>query len=61
MNADRKSDESVVPTTPVNKGAAEAAESVEGRGPPKGNAVMRLLAPDTVPRFARHRARGYGW
>ena len=38
MNANRKSDESVVPATPVNNGAAEApAESAEERDSAKRN------------------------
>ena len=61
MNADRKSDGPIVPAKRTNKTGTPAAESVEGRGPPKGNAAMRLLASDTVPRTARHRACGYGW
>ena len=44
MNANRKSDESVVPATPANNGAAEApAESAEGRGSAKRNAEQDAL------------------
>ena len=44
MNADRKSDESVVPATPANNGAAEApAESVEERDSTKRNAEQAAL------------------
>jgi len=44
MNANRKSDESVVPATPANNGAAEApAESVEGRDSAKRNAEQAAL------------------
>jgi group II intron reverse transcriptase/maturase len=44
MNADRKSDESVVPATLANNGAAEApAESVEERDSTKGNAEQAAL------------------
>ena len=43
MNADRKSDESVVPAKPVNNGAAEApAESAEERGSAKRNAEQAV-------------------
>ncbi len=61
MNANRKSDGPIAPAKRTNKTGTPAAESVEERGPPKGNAVMYVLAPDTVPRLARHRACGYGW
>ena len=44
MNADRKSDESVVPATPANNGAAETpAESVEERDSTKRNAEQAAL------------------
>ncbi len=44
MNANRKSDESEVPATSANKGAAEApAESAEGRDSAKGNAEQAAL------------------
>jgi len=43
MNADRKSDESIVPATPANNGAAEApAESAEERGSAKRNAEQSV-------------------
>ena len=46
MNANRKSDEPVVPATPANNGAAEApAESAEERGSAKRNAE-----PSALPR-----------
>ena len=61
MNADRKSDGPIVPAKRTNKTGTPAAESVEGRGPPKGNAAMRLLASDTAGRFAGHCVCGYGW
>jgi len=49
MNANRKSDESVVPATPANNGAAEApAESAEERDSAKRNAEQAAL----------HRTRG---
>ncbi len=44
MNADRKSDESVVPATPANNGAAETpAESAEERDSAKRNAEQAAL------------------
>ena len=44
MNTNRKSDESVVPTTPANNGAAEApAESAEERDSAKRNAEQAAL------------------
>ena len=40
----------------ANKAGLKAvAESVEGRGPTKGNDTQALLAADTAPRNARHR------
>ena len=45
MNADGKSDGSIVPTTSANKDAAEAlAESVEGRFPAARNTDSSCLA-----------------
>ena len=50
MHVPRESDGSIVPEKRANKaGAKAAAESVEGRGPTKGNAQRTLLAPDTGP------------
>ena len=44
MHANRKSDESVVPTTPANNGAAEApAEPVEERDSAKRNVEQNAL------------------
>src|SRR5208282_3898337 len=50
MYVSRESDGPIVPKKRANKaGPMAAAESVEGRGPTKGNATRTLLAPDTVP------------
>ena len=56
MHVPRESDGSIVPEKRANKAGATllrrallAAESVEGRGPTKGNAQRTLLAPDTAP------------
>jgi hypothetical protein len=62
MNAERKSDESVVPAKSANNDAAEAsAESTEERGSAKRNAVQAAL-PRTQDRIERkssglHRVR----
>ena len=46
----RESDDPIVPEKRANNaGPKAAAESVEGRGPTKGNATRTLLVPDTVP------------
>ena len=51
-----ESDDLIVPEKQANKvGPTPAAESVEGRGSPKGNRVSVLLTPDTVPDHVRHR------
>lgn len=53
MNANRKSDGSIVPANPANNGAAEApAESAEGRGPAKRNAEQ-AASPRTPGRSKR--------
>ena len=58
MNANRKSDGPIVPAKRTNKTGTLAAESVEERGSPKGNAASSVLAADTVPISARqHYAR----
>ena len=49
MYARGKSDGPVVPTKRANKTGTPAAESVEERGSPKGNAASHVIAPDTVP------------
>ena len=62
MYAHGKSDGPIVPAKRMNKTGTPAAESVEERGSPKGNAARDVLAPDTVPESARHRCeRLYGW
>jgi len=50
MHVARESDGPIVPQKRANNaGLKAAAESVEGRGPTKGNAQQTLLAPDTAP------------
>jgi group II intron reverse transcriptase/maturase len=56
MHVSRESDGLIVPQKRANKAGQTtpcvelaAAESVEGRGPTKGNATQTLLAPDTEP------------
>jgi hypothetical protein len=49
MHASRESDGPIVPKKRANKAGLPVAESVEGRGPTKGNALRTLLGPDTVP------------
>ena len=50
MHAFGESDGFIVPKKRANKaGPKAAAESVEGRGPTKGNATRTLLAPDSAP------------
>src|SRR5690348_18251660 len=57
MNADRKSDEPVVPATSANKDATGAsAESIEGRGSTERNAKQDALCR-TQDR-TQHRSRG---
>ena len=59
MHVSRESDDSIVPKKRANKAGPKAAtESVEGRGPTKGNAERTLLAPDTEPGNAWHRIGG---
>ena len=49
MHVSRESDGLVVPKKRANKaGPKAAAESVEGRGPTKGNEMQVLLAADTA-------------
>jgi len=56
IHVSRESDGSIVPEKQANKaGQTAAAESVEGRGPTKGNDTQALLAADTAPRKAWHR------
>ena len=56
MHVSRESDGLIVPKKRANKAGQTtpcvgwaAAESVEGRGPTKGNATQTLLAPDPEP------------
>ncbi len=59
MNVLRESDGLIVPKKRANKtGLKAVAESVEGRGPTKGNVNRTLLAPDTVPGTAWNRIDG---
>ena len=55
MHARGKSDGPIVPAKRTNKTGTPVAEPVEERGSPKGSAASSVLAPDTVPGFARHR------
>ena len=57
MNASRKSDESVVPATPTNNGAAVApAESVEERDSAKRN--VEQAVSHRTPRRIKRESRG---
>jgi RNA-directed DNA polymerase len=57
MNANRKSDESVIPATPANNGAAETpAESAEERDSAKRNAEQAVLR--RTPSRTKRRSRG---
>jgi len=49
VHVSRESDGLIVPKKRANKAGLPVAESVEGRGPTKGNATQTLLAPDTEP------------
>ena len=49
MNANRNSDEFVVPTKWANKAGTPVAESMEGRRSPKSRYVRLAVTPDTVP------------
>jgi hypothetical protein len=55
MHVSGESDGPIVPTKRANNAERSAAESVEGRGPAKGNNTHALHAADTVPRNAWHR------
>ena len=48
-NANGESDGSIVPKKRANKAGCSAAESVERRGPTKGNDLQAMHAPDTEP------------
>jgi group II intron reverse transcriptase/maturase len=57
MNANRKSDESIVPATSANNGVAEApAESIEERGSAKRNAEQAALS--RTPSRTKRKSRG---
>ena len=49
MNADRDSDDFVVPTKWANKTGTPVAESMEGRRSPKSRSVRLAFTPDTEP------------
>ena len=49
MNANRKSDDFIVPTKRANKAGTPVAEFVEGRRSPKGSEVLFVFTPDTEP------------
>ena len=49
MHVVRESDGPIVPKKRTNNDGPSSAESVEGRGPTKGNANQTLLAPDAEP------------
>ena len=56
MNANRKSDDSIVPAKWANKTRTLVAELVEERGSPKGNTNQKAL-----PRTQCHNGRSIGW
>jgi len=57
INADRKSDGSIEPAKPANKGGADPpAELVEGRGPAKKNAEQDAL--HRTPGRTKRKSRG---
>ncbi len=56
MNANRKSDDSIVPAKRANKTRTLAAEPAEERGSPKGNANQKAL-----PRTQRHNGESIDW
>ncbi len=49
MHAHGKSDGSIVLAKRPNKPGTPAAETVEGREPPKGNDALHVPEPDTAP------------
>ena len=59
-NANRKSDDPILPTKRANKAGTPVAESAEERGSPEGNAPMEVFAPDTEPKPARYRCGSCG-
>ncbi len=56
MNANRKSDDSIVPTKWANKTRTLVAEPVEERGSPKGNTCQKAS-----PRTQSHNGESTGW
>ena len=56
MNADRKSDDSIVPAKRANKTRTLVAELVEERESPKGNTNQKAL-----PRTQCHNGESIGW
>ncbi len=56
MNANRKSDDSIVPAKRANKTRTLVTELVEERGSPKGNTNQKAL-----PRTLRHNGELIGW
>jgi hypothetical protein len=60
MNANRKSDDPIVPAKWVNKAGTPVAESMEERGSLKGNALTEIFASDTEPTIAEYNCESYG-
>ena len=60
MNANRKSDDPIVPAKWANKAGTPVAESMEERGSPKGNALAEIFASDTEPIIAEYDWESYG-
>ncbi len=56
MNANRKSDDSIVPAKRANKTRTLAAELAKERGSPKGNTNQKAL-----PRTQSHHGESIGW
>ena len=56
MNANRKSDDSILPAKRANKTRTLAAELAEERGSPKGNTNQKAL-----PRTQSHNGELFGW
>ena len=60
MNANRKSDDPIVPAKWANKAGTAVAESMEERESPKGNALTEIFASDTEPIIAEYDWESYG-
>ena len=60
MNANRKSDDPIVPAKWANKAGTQVAEFMEERGSPKGNALIEIFASDTEPITAEYNCESYG-